>query len=535
MGSYKLSGMLSSLLHSLTLLTLLIFQVDPDTRPATLAPPFTDHFRVILDTPRGLQSLHPGIRPSEKDRAAPPGMSAPKPTPGVSATLELRSNIYQTTSKSSREITSDEANLLANSTEMKRTALDYSMFSCDTCGVDCTPVRYHFLKSKNLAQKNFALCPPCYLDGRFPSTMFSGDFVKLTTAPSASAHSGGGSDWSDQEVLLLLEGVEMYDDDWSLIEEHVGTRSAQQCIRKFLELPIEDPYLEAESEGAKGPLRYARLPFEQADNPVMSVVAFLAGVVGPGIAAEAAKTAMKELTNGKTETGETEENGGEHKDAEKSDEVMGSSELEKGKDDARENQAEAATSKDDTQPGQPEEAMNVDSSPTTSSTKKPTPTIPHSKVARAAHLALSASARTARKLADAEETTIRSAISELVKLTLTKLELKMAQFEELEELLEEERRSLEAQRMALAAERVGLRKAVEAVKAEVAKNSASGTGTGTGTPAMMMGMTNGGSAAVGAAATVLGAGQGTKVSEVADRILAGEAGPSTDGNFALLG
>ena len=58
-------------------------------------------------------------------------------------------------------------------------------------------------------------------------------------------------DWSDQELLLLLEGVEMYEDDWARIEEHVGTRSAQQCIRKFLALPIEDPYLAAESEAAR--------------------------------------------------------------------------------------------------------------------------------------------------------------------------------------------------------------------------------------------------------------------------------------------
>ena len=46
-------------------------------------------------------------------------------------------------------------------------------------------------------------------------------------------------------------------------------------------------------------MHYTRLPFEQAGNPVVSVVAFLAGVVGPGVAAEAAKTATKELTNRK--------------------------------------------------------------------------------------------------------------------------------------------------------------------------------------------------------------------------------------------
>ena len=56
-------------------------------------------------------------------------------------------------------------------------------------------------------------------------------------------------------------------------------------------------------------MHYTQLPFEQADNPVMSIVAFLAGVVGPGVAAEAAKTAMKELTNGKQDEGEGEKEG----------------------------------------------------------------------------------------------------------------------------------------------------------------------------------------------------------------------------------
>jgi SWI/SNF related-matrix-associated actin-dependent regulator of chromatin subfamily C len=365
--------------------------------------------------------------------------------------------------------------------------------------------------------------------------MFSGDFVKLTAVQSASAHSSGGTDdWTDQEVLLLLEGVEMYDDDWSLIEEHVGTRSAQQCIRKFLELPIEDPYLDAESEGAKGPLRYARLPFEQADNPVMSVVAFLAGVVGPGVAAEAAKTAMKELTNGNAveEGGEKEGEQKEgEKEAEKDDQDMVDAEKEKSGEATENGDAKKDVSADD--------AMNVDSSPTSATTsKKSNHTIPHSKVARAAHIALSASTRAAQQLADAEETSIRSALSELIKLTLSKLELKMAQFEEMEELLEEERRNLESQRMALAAERMSLRKAVETVRAEVAKNNAASAGaSGSVTPAMSMmsGGAGGVGAAVNAAATVLSAGQGPKVSEVAGKNLSGDAGPSTDGSFAPIG
>ena len=122
----------------------------------------------------------------------------------------------------------------------------------------------------------------------------------------------------------------MFDDDWSKIEEHVGTRTSQQCIRKFLELPIEDPYLR--TEGSMGPLRFGRIPFDQADNPVMSVVAFLAGVVNPSVAAEGARAALRELTDdggGKNLAGgssaEIQQGQGEKKDEDKMDEDVPSS------------------------------------------------------------------------------------------------------------------------------------------------------------------------------------------------------------------
>ncbi|KAF9009949.1 SWI/SNF complex protein [Cyathus striatus] len=470
---------------------LINYQIDPEQRPAALAPPFTGHFRVILDTPRGMQSLHPGTRPTHPaaaNGAKPPTASA---TP---ASLELRSSIYQTTSKASKAISPTEAAALANGA-VNGAPKDVA-HACDTCGADCTQVRYHSLKDKK-----FEICPTCYLDGRFPSTMFSGDFVKLTSASQNVAQgSGGNDDWSDQEVLLLLEAVEMYDDDWSKIEEHVGSRSAQQCIRKFLELPIEDPYLN--SEGSMGPLRFGRIPFEQADNPVMSVVAFLAGVVAPGVAAEAAKTAIHELTDGNKDNKEEKEDDdktdGEDAEGEKNDEDR----------------------MDEDGPGQSTsageatsitgEGMAVD----TSSNAKPTRTLPHSKVVRAAELALKSSAKAASHLATAEETQIRSTLSQLIKLTLTKLELKMSQFEELEDILEEERKGLESARVALVNERLNLKKMLDTVRSEIAKNGVGAVAaSGMLNPGVPLGTTA----------------QGTNATPVAEGVsMEGEQGPMQD-------
>ncbi|ETW77986.1 hypothetical protein HETIRDRAFT_325076 [Heterobasidion irregulare TC 32-1] len=486
---------------------LINYQIDPEARPATLAPPFTGHFRVILDTPRGLQSLHPGTRPSQH----PSVNGVSKPLSAAPASLELRSNIYQTSSKSSRPIGEAEANTLANGASAPNGISGRSVatvtYKCDTCGVDCTAVRYHSLKVKD-----FELCQPCYLDGRFPSTMFSGDFVKLTSGVGAggNAHGAGSGDaWTDQELLLLLEGVEMYDDDWSAIEEHVGSRSAQQCIRKFLELPIEDPYLS--SEGEMGALRYARVPFEQADNPVMSVVAFLAGVVGPGVAAEAAKTALHELTNKDEDEKPVVEQEKDGKKDQEADDKM-------DEDAPAEVPAHAASSSN---AGSPAPSAKPPSESAVSG-------IPHSKVVRAANLALKSSAKAAAALADAEETQVRSALAAVIKLTLTKLELKMAQFEELEDLLEEERRSLEITRVALVTERLGLQRTLESVNVELGKHAT----------AIAAGNMNGNTAGMAAAvsqASLGTTGQGTRASEVQGGApTEGDMGPLSGGNVAAL-
>jgi len=474
-------------------------QIDPDQRPAALAPPFTGHFRVVLDTPRGLQSMHPGRKP----HPATGSMNGSKiPTASATpASLELRNSIYQTTAKASRPISSSEATTLANGAsepvKANGTGLPSSTIphTCDTCGADCSLVRYHYLKDKKLE-----ICAPCYLDGRFPSTMYSGDFVKLTAGASAmSQASGSNDDWLDQEVLLLLEGVEMYDDDWSKIEEHVGTRSAQQCIRKFLELPIEDPYLN--TEGSMGPLRFGRIPFDQADNPVMSVVAFLAGVVGPGVAAEAAKTALHKLTDGNKVQEGDEKKAGE--DDDRMDE------------DVREENAPPVGSTSGTPaPDAPPVAEG-----STSQSQKPKTTLPHSKVVRAADLALKSSAKAAKALADAEDTQIKGALAQLIKLTLTKLELKMSQFEELEDILEEERKSLESARMGLVNERLNLKRMLETVRAEMVKNNPAGA---------VQVVNQAGPHPFGTTS------QGTMVNEVGASSTQGDIGPVPDGSTLQL-
>ena len=134
--------------------------------------------------------------------------------------------------------------------------------------------------TKISSNENFGLCPDQYLS------------KKSRKAATAT------KEWNDQETLLLLEGLEMYKDDWNKVAEHVGTRTQDECILHFLRLPIEDPYLE---DIGLGPLAYQPVPFSQQGNPIMSTVAFLASVVDPRVASAAAKAALEKFSEMKDE------------------------------------------------------------------------------------------------------------------------------------------------------------------------------------------------------------------------------------------
>uniref|UniRef100_A0A3B4ZND3 SWI/SNF related, matrix associated, actin dependent regulator of chromatin subfamily c member 2 n=1 Tax=Stegastes partitus TaxID=144197 RepID=A0A3B4ZND3_9TELE len=125
-------------------------------------------------------------------------------------------------------------------------------------------------------------------------------YSKKTGSTKSKSAASSMREWTEQETLLLLEGLEMYKDDWNKVSEHVGSRTQDECILHFLRLPIEDPYLE-DTSSSLGPLAYQPIPFSQAGNPVMSTVAFLASVVDPRVASAAAKSALEEFSRMKEE------------------------------------------------------------------------------------------------------------------------------------------------------------------------------------------------------------------------------------------
>lgn len=175
-------------------------------------------------------------------------------------------------------------------------------YYCDICGKDCSKLRYHCI-----SQADMDICPSCFSQGKFPSEFTSDQFVPMKTVSEASVNEDV---WSENETLLLLEGLEKYGENWDAVAEHVGTKSKEACVLHFIRLPIEDsfleeqfgkqaPYISQDTKEDNEPLNsFASEPFPFADtaNPIMAQVAFLASMVSPKVAAAAAKAALDALS-----------------------------------------------------------------------------------------------------------------------------------------------------------------------------------------------------------------------------------------------
>ena len=187
---------------------LINYQVDIEARPTVMGPPPTSHFHILADTPAGLQPIN----------------HTKTPQPSAARTM--------------MDLDGKRVDKAGGGDKEGKSATDDGKKEDGSGGGKKMEIGTDFgLKTDQYDKRNAAL--------------------KKSTAATASR------DWTEQETLLLLEGLEMYKDDWNKVCEHVGSRTQDECILHFLRLPIEDPYLEDPSHGggALGPLAYQPIPF----------------------------------------------------------------------------------------------------------------------------------------------------------------------------------------------------------------------------------------------------------------------------------
>jgi SWI/SNF related-matrix-associated actin-dependent regulator of chromatin subfamily C len=320
---------------------------------------------------------------------------------------------------------------------------------CNSCGVDTSRVYFHNAKPDASGQLNFVggtkmeICPRCLVGHLYPKSFQPEHFAKVEQKEYPGVLDSE-QEWSDEEVLRLLEGLEVHDDDWNAVANMVETKTREQCVMKFLQLEIEDKYLESDipqSDNAVPSVKFlrdleylaeGRMPIYHGDNPILSVVSFMAGlapanVTGAAVAAQRSVKQMRQIMQ------------------EKIDKVDAAP-SEKGK----EKEGEVKN----------EDAMEVDSSTEAGAVltagaeaSDPLATLP---------FALSAARASA--LASHEERHVTRLVSGAVNLQLQKLQLKMSHFNDFEKLLSAERRDLQRRRQQLFMDRLNFQRRVRALE-----------------------------------------------------------------------
>ncbi|KAM0445817.1 hypothetical protein ACHAPV_006741 [Trichoderma viride] len=419
---------------------LINYQVDADQRPSHVGPPFTGHFKIICDTPRGLQPWQPAADPvvleGKKNRDTEEKANSSVPNKG-DLNLGIGRNIYEASAKGT-PITKSEGQKNGDDISTEEGAkAPVAKVNCHQCGNDCTRIYYHSSQSDARAKAKFDLCPNCFTEGRLPASHTSSMYSKVEN-PTYTSILDRDAPWTDAEILRLLEGLERFDDDWGEIAEHVGTRTREECVLQFLQLDIEEKYLDSEAP-TNPPTglsmlggQHGHLPFNQVDNPVMSVVGFLASLADPASTAAAANKSADELKRN----------------------------LRKQLERANQTENAEAADKKDTEVDKAE-SMDVDFRQTVVTTTTTTSTTTKTSLAS---IPLASIGARGAVFASHEEREMTRLVSAAANVMLQKLELKLKYFDEMEELLREERRELERGRQQLFLDRLAFKRQVQTVQ-----------------------------------------------------------------------
>ncbi|KAL4277759.1 hypothetical protein GQ457_03G029690 [Hibiscus cannabinus] len=319
--------------------------------------------------------------------------------------------------------------------------------NCTSCS-QSVPTSYY----QSQKDVDALLCATCFHDGRFVSGHSSIDFVRVDS--TKDYEDLDGDSWTDGETLLLLEAMEIYNENWNEIAEHVGTKSKAQCILHFLRLPMEDGLLEnlevpsmpkstivSNGDSQRLPSNMngslpepnlqdadseSKLPFANSGNPVMSMVAFLASAVGPRVAAACAHASLAALAKDELKEGSG------HGNRMNTESVHGGEGGFHGSNHQKENSVIQGSFG---QNGAEVHPLSAE------------------KVKVAAKAGLAAAAMKAKLFADHEEREIQRLSANIINHQLKRLELKLKQFAEVETLLMKECEQVEKTRQRFAAER----------------------------------------------------------------------------------
>ncbi|TDH69835.1 hypothetical protein CCR75_002363 [Bremia lactucae] len=166
-------------------------------------------------------------------------------------------------------------------------------------------------ESKEVTIHGFALrpgsgiCEECYIRGAYPEGYEASDFVLMPQVGGTSVSKT--AQWSLNETNALLEAVsstrkdasgdEHGNCDWNYVASKVGTKTAEECLVHFLELPMLEEMLprhgkQLQQWSQEGIRPY--YPGSALNAPVLDLVALVEGI-DPAVAQAAAYAAISAI------------------------------------------------------------------------------------------------------------------------------------------------------------------------------------------------------------------------------------------------
>lgn len=102
---------------------------------------------------------------------------------------------------------------------------------------------------KNLTS-TYLICKECFDLGNYPKILSEHDFEKASLksmltmpefeTPVANEASDSAVEWTQEEIVQLVDAVVEHQNDWEAITQQLPHKTAEQCVLKFLELPLTE-------------------------------------------------------------------------------------------------------------------------------------------------------------------------------------------------------------------------------------------------------------------------------------------------------
>jgi len=186
---------------------LINYQVDSDHRPSHVGPPFTGHFKIICDTPRGLQPWQPAADPviaEGRQNRDTDSKATTTAAPKSELNLEVGRNIYEANAKNNKLNKSDSktngeapaVNGVSGTEDLPKAPI--VKVTCFNCGTNCTRVYYHSSQPDPTNKAKYDLCASCFLEGRLPGNQTNAHYTRMEN-PTYSSVLDRDAAWSDAE------------------------------------------------------------------------------------------------------------------------------------------------------------------------------------------------------------------------------------------------------------------------------------------------------------------------------------------------